>query len=187
MYLLGYDIGSSSIKAALINADTGKTISRVQHPAIEMEMTAHQPGWAEQEPEDWWNSVCIATKKILSETGIDPTSIKGIGIGYQMHGLVLIDKNQKVLRPSIIWCDSRAVEIGNAAFNSIGQEKCLNHFLNSPGNFTASKLKWVQANEPHIYNQVNKFLLPGDYIAMKLSGEVNTTISGLSEGIFLGF
>jgi len=187
VHLLGYDIGSSSVKAALINAETGETILKVQHPETEMDMLALQAGWAEQDPESWWQSVCAATQQILTETLINPSKIKGIGIAYQMHGLVLIDKNQEVLRPSIIWCDSRAVEIGKQAFQEIGEEKCLNHLLNSPGNFTASKLKWVQENEPEIYAKIDKFLLPGDYIAMKLSGQVNTTISGLSEGILWDF
>jgi len=187
MYLLGYDIGSSSIKAALIEIKTGKTVSRVQHPKVEMDMLALHPGWAEQEPEDWWKSVCAATQEMLLDTKINPADIKGIGIGYQMHGLVLVDKNQNVLRPSIIWCDSRAVEIGERSFQTIGEEKCLSHLLNSPGNFTASKLKWVQENEPEIYAQIDKFMLPGDYIAMKLSGQINTTVSGLSEGILWDF
>lgn len=187
MYLLGYDIGSSSIKAALVNAETGETVKIVQHPAVEMEMIAKEVGWAEQEPELWWESVCIATKTILKETGIAPSEIKSIGIAYQMHGLVLVDENREVLRPSIIWCDSRAVEIGNDAFEALGAEKCLSHLLNSPGNFTASKLKWVQENEPEIYKRIHKIMLPGDFIAMKMTGEICTTISGLSEGMFWDF
>lgn len=187
MYLLGYDLGSSSIKAALVKADTGATVAVAQYPEVEMEMIAEQPGWAEQDPEMWWNNVGQVTKKLLSQTDIQTSQIQSIGIAYQMHGLVLIDKNQKVLRPSIIWCDSRAVEIGNQAFQDLSEEKCLSHLLNSPGNFTASKLKWVQENEPEIYQQIDKILLPGDYLAMKLTGKAVTTISGLSEGIFWDF
>ena len=104
-----------------------------------------------------------------------------------MHGLVLIDKEQKVLRDSIIWCDSRAVTIGNKAFHAIGEEKCLSHLLNSPGNFTASKLAWVKENEPAVYEKIHQVLLPGDFIAMKLTGQTTTTISALSEGIFWDF
>ena len=187
MYLIGYDIGSSSIKAALVDIFSGKTIQVVQYPETEMEIIAPQPGWAEQEPELWWDSVCKATKKLLNQSGIDGTAIKGIGISYQMHGLVLVDKAQQVLRPSIIWCDSRAVEIGEQAFKDLGADKCLNHFLNSPGNFTASKLKWVKENEPEIYSRIDKMMLPGDYIAMKLTGKICTTPSGLSEGILWDF
>ncbi len=187
MYLLGYDLGSSSIKAALVKADTGKTVAVAQHPAIEMDMIAHQPGWAEQDPEIWWKNCCLVTQKILSQIDIPIAQIQSIGIAYQMHGLVLIDKNQKVLRPAIIWCDSRAVEIGNQAFQDLGEEKCLSHLLNSPGNFTASKLKWVQENESDLYRQIDKILLPGDYLAMKLTGKAVTTISGLSEGMFWDF
>ncbi len=187
MYLLGYDIGSSSIKAALVEADSGKAIQVVQSPEVEMDIISKQVGWAEQQPEVWWENVGLATQRLLQKTQVNPKDIKGIGISYQMHGLVLIDKDQKVLRPAIIWCDSRAVDIGNEAFEALTQEKCISHLLNSPGNFTASKLKWVKDNEPEIYRRVHKVLLPGDYIAMKLTGEAKTTISGLSEGIFWDF
>ena len=187
MYLLGYDIGSSSIKAALIEAGSQKVVALVQHPSTEMDIAAPQPGWAEQEPEVWWENLCAATKKLIRESGVDGKEVAAIGLSYQMHGLVLIDKQQRVLRPSIIWCDSRAVEEGNRAFEEIGREKCLSHLLNSPGNFTASKLKWVLDNEPGTYQKTFKFLLPGDFIAMKLTGETNTTIPGLSEGIWWDF
>lgn len=187
MYLLGYDIGSSSIKAALVNIGTGEKVAVVQSPAKEMEILAPQPGWAEQHPETWWSNVCIATKKLLEKTGANPADIKGIGISYQMHGLVLVDKNQQVLRPSVIWCDSRAVEIGARAFDEIGHKKCLSHLLNSPGNFTAAKLKWVKENEPAVFEKIHKIMLPGDYIAMRLTGEILTTPGGLSEGIFWDF
>ena len=187
MYLLGYDIGTSSIKVALVDAESGKSIKVIQSPKVEMEMVAKEIGWAEQSPEVWWENVCLATREILEFTQIDPQRIKGIGIAYQMHGLVLVNEGQEVLRPSIIWCDSRAVEIGNKAFVNLTEEKCLSHMLNSPGNFTASKLKWVKENEPEIYSRIHKMMLPGDYIAMKLTGEINTTISGLSEGAFWDF
>ena len=187
MYLLGYDVGSSSIKAALVDAATGRTVAMANYPENEMEIIAKQPGWAEQDPEIWWKNVCQVTKILLNQINIPASKIQSIGIAYQMHGLVLIDKNQKVLRPSIIWCDSRAVEIGHQAFQDLTEEKCLSHLLNSPGNFTASKLKWVQENEPEIYQQIDKILLPGDYLAMKLTGKSVTTISGLSEGIFWDF
>ena len=187
MYLLGYDIGSSSVKAALVNAATGATVAVVQSPETELTITSLTQGWAEQDPELWWQHVCLATRKLLHKTRIKPNEIKGIGIAYQMHGLVLVDKNGDVLRPAIIWCDSRAVEIGNRAMADIGQEKCLSRLLNSPGNFTASKLKWVQQNEPHIYERVHKMMLPGDYIAMRLTHETCTTNGGLSEAILWDF
>jgi len=187
MYLLGYDIGSSSIKAALVDVATGKDLAMVQSPATEMKINAPQSGWAEQDPEVWWEHVCRATQSLLSQYPDAVDKIKGIGIAYQMHGLVLVDKEQQVLRPSIIWCDSRAVEIGNKAFEEMGKKHCLEHLLNSPGNFTASKLKWVRDKEPEIYQRIHKMMLPGDYIAMKLTGEILTTISGLSEGMFWDF
>lgn len=183
MYLLGYDVGSSSIKASLIDAKSGKLMHAATSPGKEMSMIAEQPGWAEQKPETWWKHVVITTREIMDKTGVAPEDVKALGISYQMHGLVLVDKNQNVLRPSIIWCDGRAVDIGRKAFNDLGDSFCLEHFLNSPGNFTASKLKWVKENEPGIYKKIHKFMLPGDYIAMKMSGEISTTISGLSEGI----
>jgi len=187
MYLLGFDIGSSSVKAALVNTKNNKTVSVVQYPSNEMPIDAPHPDWAEQSPETWWDCVCKASKKIIKKHPLAASKISAIGIAYQMHGLVLVDKEKKVLRPSIIWCDSRAVEIGNQAFKEIGQKKCLSSLLNSPGNFTASKLKWVKENEPKTYEKIDKIMLPGDYIAMRMTGEIKTTISGLSEGIFWDF
>jgi len=184
-YLLGLDIGSSSVKAALVEIASGKSISQAQSPEVEMKIEAPQPGWAEQDPELWWQHVVICIKKCLAT--VDKKKVKAIGIGYQMHGLVIVDKELKPLRPSIIWCDSRAVEIGNKAFHELGEEYSLKHLLNSPGNFTASKLRWVQQNEPAIYNKIYKAMLPGDYIALKLTGEALTTSTGLSEGIFWDF
>lgn len=187
MYYLGLDIGSSSIKAALVEIATGKSIGVVQEPKQEMGMDAPKNGWAEQSPDDWWQHACNAIIRLKKEHHIARTEIKGIGISYQMHGLVLVDKSGKPLRKSIIWCDSRAVEIGNKAFHDIGEETCASNLLNSPANLTASKLKWVMDNEPDIYKNIYKFMLPGDYIAYKFSNTINTTISGLSEGIFWDF
>ncbi len=187
MYLLGYDIGSSSIKAALVEAETGATLAVAQSPDTEMGMAAHQPGWAEQDPDEWWAHVCIATRQLLNDCLVAPAEIKGIGISYQMHGLVVVGDDMKPLRPSIIWCDSRAVPFGNRAFDEIGHEKCLSHLLNSPGNFTAAKLAWVKENEPNIFAKIRHFMLPGDYIALRLTGEAMTTPCGLSEGILWDF
>ncbi|MCX6180840.1 MAG: FGGY family carbohydrate kinase [Bacteroidetes bacterium] len=187
MFLLGYDIGSSSIKASLLNAETGEALGSAFFPKKEMEMQAVQPGWAEQHPDTWWENLKAATAEVLSKAQVDVKQIKAIGISYQMHGLVIVDKNQKVLRPSIIWCDSRAVNIGNTAFENIGKSKCLDHLLNSPGNFTASKLKWVKDNESETYAKIHKAMLPGDFIAMKMTGEITTTSTGLSEGILWDF
>ncbi len=187
MFLLGYDIGSSSVKATVTEAASGKKIASAFFPKQEMPIKALHPGWAEQNPEIWWENLKLATEEIITRSGVDTGRIKAIGISYQMHGLVTVDKQQNVLRPSIIWCDSRAVPFGEKAFRGIGQEKCLSDLLNSPGNFTAAKLAWVKENEPEIYRKIYKIMLPGDYIAMKLSGVINTTISGLSEGIMWNF
>ena len=187
MLLLGFDVGSSSVKASIVEAASGKCLGSAFYPKTEMEIKSVRPGWAEQEPEKWWAHAIKALDEAISIAGRKKEEITAIGISYQMHGLVLVDKDKKVLRPSIIWCDSRAVEIGNKAFENIGEEKCLAHLLNSPGNFTASKLKWVKDNEPELYEKIYKIMLPGDYIAMKLTGEINTTNTGLSEGIFFDF
>ncbi|MBN1757237.1 MAG: carbohydrate kinase [Chitinispirillaceae bacterium] len=187
-YLLGYDIGSSSVKASVIEIATGKIAGSATSPDnIELEMIAQQPGWAEQHPDTWWEHVQKATAQIRATSPINFSDIKAIGISYQMHGLVILDKNFKPLAPSIIWCDSRAVGVGQKALEAIGEEKCLSHLLNPPGNFTASKLKWVQENRSDLYKSVHLFMLPGDYIALRLTGEPTTTASGLSEGILWDF
>lgn len=187
MYLLGYDIGSSSVKASLVEVNTGVVAASGFYPKTEMSIVAVKKGWAEQEPETWWQNIKIITKEILTSSGVKKEEIKAIGITYQMHGLVVVDKDKKVLRSSIIWCDSRAVEIGAKAFDEIGHQTALSTLLNSPGNFTASKLAWVKQNEPELYNKIYKIMLPGDFLAMKLSGEIATTVSGLSEGMFWDF
>ena len=188
MYLLGFDIGSSSIKAALLDGDNNKTVAVVTSPSDhELTMSAPQQGWAEQNPDTWWDHICIATKSLLEKTKISPSDIKAIGIAYQMHGLVMVDKHHQAIRPSIIWCDSRAVSIGEETFERLGSSYCLGHLLNSPGNFTASKLRWVLEKEPELFAKTSQFMLPGDYLAMKMTGEIKSTISGLSEGTLWDF
>lgn len=187
MYLLGYDIGSSSVKASIVEVESGKCRAAAFYPKSEAPIVAVRRGWAEQEPSSWWEYLKMATSEVMASAHIAPKDIKAIGISYQMHGLVCVDNELNVVRPSIIWCDSRAVSYGQRAFDDIGHEVCLSHLLNSPGNFTASKLAWVKENEPEIYERIYKIMLPGDYIAMKLTGEVCTTVSGLSEGIMWDF
>lgn len=187
MQFIGYDIGSSSVKGAILDGETGQALASGQFPREELTIHAPRPGWAEQSPETWWDCIKQVTAQLLAAPGVQAEAIGAIGISYQMHGLVLVDKAQKALRPSIIWCDSRAVEIGDAAFARLGEEQALRHLLNSPGNFTASKLKWVQENEPRHYEQASAMMLPGDYIAMRLTGDIRTTASGLSEGILWDF
>ncbi len=186
-YLLGIDAGSSSIKATLLDPQTGKSISAVSPEGKEMTIESPKKEWAEQHPETWWKHTVKAVHKLLKRSEIKPDAISAIGISYQMHGLVVVNKKREVLRPSIIWCDSRATEIGKHAFESLGQETCTNELLNSPSNFTASKLRWVQENEPEIYSRIFKIMLPGDYLSMRLTDEMNTTYTGLSEGIFWNF
>ena len=186
-YLLGFDVGSSSVKASLVDAETGQMAATAFFPEKEAPIKAVKAGWAEQDPEMWWMNAKLSLKKIMADAGATGEDIKAIGISYQMHGLVCVDKKHNALRDSIIWCDSRAVPYGDKAFNDLGSEKCLGHLLNSPGNFTAAKLAWVKENEPEVFDKIYKVMLPGDYIAMKLSGEINTTISGLSEGMMWDF
>ena len=196
MYLLGYDVGSSSVKASLVSVETGKCVATAFYPKSEAPITSREPGFAEQDPAMWWANLKLATADILEQVRgkatlqsktFTPADIKAIGISYQMHGLVCVDKDQHVLRPSIIWCDSRAVPYGNKAFDKLGADWCLDHLLNNPGNFTAAKLAWVKDHEPQLFARINKIMLPGDYIAMRLTGSVCTTVGGLSEGIFWDF
>ena len=187
MYLLGYDAGSSAVKACLLDVESGREVFSATSPQEEMEIAAPQSGWAEQNPDDWWTHLVAATRKIEAGVPGALSEVKGIGISYQMHGLVVVDERGHVLRPSIIWCDSRAVEIGTRAMEDIGKTRCLEQLLNSPGNFTASKLKWVMDYEPAIYGKIHRMMLPGDYVAYRLTGEICTTESGLSEGILWNF
>lgn len=195
MYLIGYDIGSSSVKACIVDAQNGKTLSNAFFPKQEAPITSLKAGWAEQDPEAWWGYLKQATAEAMqtaaTKAGCSVADIKdglaAIGISYQMHGLVCVDKDGKVLRPAIIWCDSRAVPYGQKAMQTLGSDFCLSHLLNSPGNFTAAKLAWVKENEPEVYEKIDKILLPGDYIALRLTGTATTTVSGLSEGIFWDF
>lgn len=187
MLLMGIDLGTSSVKISIVDAATQQCIASAHYPETEADIQSPQPGWAEQSPEEWWQQVQLAILKCHALQRYDPQDIKAIGIAYQMHGLVLVDKDQQVLRNAIIWCDSRAVEIGNKAFKQLGEKRCLSHLLNSPGNFTASKLAWVKKHEPEVYDKIDKIMLPGDFIAMKLTGEITTSIAALSEGIFWDF
>lgn len=187
MYLLGIDLGTSSIKVAVVDVQSQQTVAAVQYPEAETPILSLQPGWAEQSPDTWWAHVQAAILKANASGKYDPQSIVAIGIAYQMHGLVCVDKQQQVVRNSIIWCDSRAVPYGENAFQQIGREKALSHLLNSPGNFTAAKLAWVKQNEPTVYEKIDKIMLPGDFIAMKLTGTISTSVSALSEGIFWDF
>ena len=187
MYTLGYDLGSSFVKASLLDLSTGRSLASAVSPDLEMEIRAPQSSWAEQDPAIWWEHIKKATTRLFREGRYRPSLVRAVGISYQMHGLILVDKHQRVLRPAIIWCDSRAVETGEKAFHDMGREKCLKHLLNAPGNFTASRLAWVKEHEPEIFSRIDQILLPGDYVAMKLTGHTSTTPAALSEGIFWDF
>jgi xylulokinase len=185
-YLLGLDVGSSSVKASLVNVESGQSEATTFFPETEAPIKSIKAGWAEQDPEMWWTNAKLAIAKVMEMSGAAKEEIKAVGISYQMHGLVCIDKDLKPLRDAIIWCDSRAVPYGAQAMDEM-KSQCLNALLNSPGNFTVSKLAWVKENEHELYGKIYKAMLPGDYIAMKFSGNVATTISGLSEGMAWNF
>jgi xylulokinase len=187
MLLLGIDVGTSSIKVSIVDGATQKCIASAQYPETEAEIISQQTGWAEQSPDKWWEDVKQAIKKANNSGKYSPQDIGAIGIAYQMHGLVLLDSDGKVLRNSIIWCDSRAVPYGDKAFKTIGEDHCLSCLLNSPGNFTASKLAWVKETEPEVFERIDKIMLPGDFIAQRLTCSITTTPSALSEGILWDF
>lgn len=187
MYFLGLDIGSSSVKLAIINGETGDCIAKTQQPQTELVIDAPEPGYAEQSPEDWWQAVVAGVRQLLAAVPRAAQQIDAIGISYQMHGLVTLDKQRNVLHPAIIWCDSRATLTGERAFAALGEDWCMRHLLNSPGNFTVAKLKWLADNRPDVYSAIDKVMLPGDYIALRLSGEPSTTACGLSEAIAWDF
>ncbi len=180
---IGYDLGTQFIKATLFDADTGKVVDSVQVPKQKQDIIVVQKGWAEQDTDMWWSNVVAATKQLQAETQYNADDVKAVGIGYQMHGLVAVDKDQKVVRPSIIWCDDRAIDIGKLATSEIGEQKCLENLFNQVGNFTAAKLRWVKDNEPELYATIKHIMLPGDWLAMRMSGKAQTTKSGLSEGM----
>jgi len=187
MLFLGIDLGSSSIKLSVIDGETGRCLGSTQYPEKELSIDSPRAGWAEQDPEEWWDCVQKGCRILFAKPGIDSAQIQAIGISYQMHGLVVVDEKHQVLRPAIIWCDSRAVDVGQAAFDNLGSTYCFGHLLNSPGNFTAAKLRWVQENEPELFSRIHKIMLPGDFIAMKLTGEITTSPSSLSEATLWDF
>lgn len=187
MYTLGLDIGSSAVKVSVLEVETGRCAGSAACPDHEMEISSPYPGWAEQAPQEWWNNAALAIRQVMNENGIRPSAVAAIGIAYQMHGLVAVDRNLQPLRPAIIWCDSRAVESGKSLFSRAGERRCMERLLNSPGNFTLSKLYWLKNHEEELYRTIRKIMLPGDYIALRMTGEVSTTLSGLSEGILWDF
>lgn len=181
-YLLGIDIGTSGTKTVLFN-EMGDTIAS----AIG-EYPLYQPhiGWAEQEPEDWWQATVDTIKQVLDTSGVNPADIKGIGLSGQMHGMVLLNKEGNVLRSSIIWCDQRTQEECHKITEIIGKERLIEITANPAlTGFTASKVMWVKNHQPDIFEKIYKILLPKDYIRYKLTGEFATEVSDASGMQFL--
>ena len=183
--LLGIDLGSSSVKVALVDTATGRPLAAASAPAAEAPIKALRPGWAEQRPDDWWSYLRQALQALQPTTSLN--NVTAIGISYQMHGLVCLDEELRPLRDAIIWCDSRGVPYGERAFLDLGHDFCLSTLLNSPGNFTATKLAWVKENEPELFDRIKYIMLPGDYFAMRLTGTPATTACGLSEMMLWDF
>lgn len=176
-YLLGIDIGTSGTKTVLFD-ETGNTIAS----ALE-EYLLYQPniGWAEQDPEDWWQATAASIRKVLVKSRVKAADISGIGLSGQMHGLVLLDEENKVLRRSIIWCDQRSTAECEQITSLIGAERLIEITANPAlTGFTASKIMWVKNNEPDIFEKAKKILLPKDYVRFRLTGEFATEVSDAS-------
>lgn len=176
-YLLGIDIGTSGTKTVLFD-EAGNTIASALG-----EYPLYQPnvGWAEQDPEDWWKATFSTIKAVLGKSGVNPSDVKGVGLSGQMHGAVLLDKDNQVLRKAIIWCDQRSSAECDQITSIIGKERLIEITANPAlTGFTASKVMWVKNNEPEIFEKVKKILLPKDYIRFKLTGEFATEVSDAS-------
>ncbi len=176
-YLLGVDIGTSGTKTVLFDVAGNTIMSDLQ------EYPLYQPkvGWAEQDPEDWWRAVYTSINNVVFKSGVKAEEIKGVGLSGQMHGAVLLDGNNNVLRKSIIWCDQRSSAECEQITSLIGKERLIEITANPAlTGFTASKVMWVKNNEPDIYEKVRKILLPKDYIRYKLTGEFATEVSDAS-------
>jgi xylulokinase len=181
-FLLGLDIGTSGVKALIMDEKAEKiTTSTVEYP-----LKTPKVNWAEQEPTDWWNGTVEAIKQVINKSSVDPKGIKGIGLSGQMHGLVALDKEYKVLRPAILWCDQRTGKQCQYITEKIGAERLID-LVSNPAltGFTAGKLIWVRENEPEIYEKIYKILLPKDYIRFRLTGEFATEVSDASGTLFL--
>lgn len=176
-YLIGIDIGTSGTKTVLFDQKGNSVASALR------EYPLYQPynGWAEQDPEDWWNAVCGTISEVILKSGVDAAEIKGVGLSGQMHGAVLLDKDHKVLRKSIIWCDQRSTAECEEITNIIGAKRLIEITANPAlTGFTASKILWVKNNEPEVFEKVEKILLPKDYIRFRLTGEFATEVSDAS-------
>ena len=165
MYFIGVDLGTSAVKLLLME-ESGKICGSVSR---EYPLYFPQPGWSEQKPEDWWDAVCDGMKELLAD--IDGKEVGGISFGGQMHGLVILDENDEVIRPAILWNDGRTQKQVDYLNNEIGKDKLSSYTANIAfAGFTAPKLLWVKENEPDNFARIRKIMLPKDYIAYKLSG-----------------
>ncbi|MFA7672464.1 MAG: xylulokinase [Clostridia bacterium] len=173
-YLLGIDIGTSATKTVLFSIK-GEAIASASY---EYPLYQPYPGWAEQDPKDWWDAVCETCKEVIKKTGIDNKLIKGIGLSGQMHGLVMLDKHDNLLGRSIIWCDQRTEKQAAEIEDRITRKRLIEITANPAiTGFTAAKIMWVKENLPEIYAKATKIMLPKDYIQYMLTGEFSTEVS----------
>ena len=176
-YILGVDIGTSGTKTVLFD-ENGTALSSATY---EYPLYTPQNGYAEQDPEDWWNASVHGISDVIAESGIPASEIKGIGLSGQMHGLVMLDADCKVIRKSIIWCDQRTSAEVAEITSKVGHEKLVEITANPAiTGFTAAKIMWVKNNEPQNYEKCRHILLPKDYIRFRLTGEFATEVSDAS-------
>jgi xylulokinase len=178
MYWLGIDVGTGGTRALLVD-EKGKVrhTFTAAHEDIQME----RPLWAEQHPENWWEAAQKAIRGVIAASGVSGKSVQGVGLSGQMHGLVLLDESDRVIRPALIWCDQRSQAQVDALNASIGKETVLACIANPVlTGFTLPKLLWVRDNEPELFAHVRKILLPKDYLRLRLTGEYASDVSDAS-------
>lgn len=173
-YLLGIDIGTSGVKTVLFD-ENGRTVASAIR---DYPLMTPQPGWAEQNPEEWWRGTIDSIRAVLSKSKVNAREIKGIGLSGQMHGSVFLDKAGKVIRPCILWCDGRTEKQCEYITQKVGKEKLHRYTSNRAlAGFTAPKVVWLQQKELKNFKKVHTLLLPKDYIRYKLTGELACEVS----------
>lgn len=176
-YLIGIDLGTSAVKSVLFDENGQEIVSH----SVGYPMNQPKNGWAEQNPKDWWEATVQSIQYIIAHGGINTEYITGLGIAGQMHGLVMLDEQNEVIRPAIIWCDQRTVKECAQITKIVGRQRLIDLTANpAMTGFTAAKILWVRNNEPEQYRKCRHILLPKDYIRYKLTGEFVTDVSDAS-------